>query len=83
MFLELHKRIITCGVRCLPDMIRTLKWAGHIACVGYTRNTPKILVTYNLEAESIDRSIILKWMINKQDVRLWTRFNWLRTGSCG
>jgi hypothetical protein len=30
-----------------------------------------------------DGRIILKWILQKQGVNLWTEFNWLRTGTTG
>jgi hypothetical protein len=34
-------------------------------------------------ALGVDMSIILKWFLKKQDVRIWTGSNWLRIGSSG
>ena len=61
---------IICSVFSLPYIIRVFKWAGHIACMA---DTPTISVTHQLEAQSIDKSVIL----------VWTRLNWLETGSFG
>jgi hypothetical protein len=33
--------------------------------------------------QGIDGRIILKWILKKQDVKVWTGFMWLRTGSSG
>jgi hypothetical protein len=27
--------------------------------------------------------IILKWILQKQDIKVWTGFIWLRIGTCG
>jgi hypothetical protein len=31
----------------------------------------------------VDGRILLKWILKKQDMRMWTRFIWHRTGSSG
>jgi hypothetical protein len=35
----------------------------------------------HLEDRGVDVRKILKWILNKQDVKMWTRFIWFRTGS--
>jgi hypothetical protein len=30
----------------------------------------------------VDGRVILKWILNTINVRMWTRFGWLRMGSC-
>ena len=38
----------------------------------------------HLEDLSVDGSIILKWTLNKEGVRVWAGFNWLTIGAnCG
>jgi hypothetical protein len=32
---------------------------------------------------SVDRKIILKWILGKYDVKVWTGCIWLRTGTRG
>jgi hypothetical protein len=37
----------------------------------------------NLRDRGADVRIILKWILNKQVLRMWTGFIWLRIGSSG
>jgi hypothetical protein len=72
-----------CSVCSWLDVSRMLKWAGHVARMGDTRNTHRVPGRYRLEAQSVGRSVILKLIINKYVVRVWIGLNWLRTRSCG
>ena len=70
---ELH------GLYCPPKGL----WAGHVACMGKRGGAYEILVENvkgvgHLEDLGIDKWIILKCMVRKQDGKLCTGFNWLR-----
>jgi len=54
-----------------------MKWAGYMGCVGQVRNAYKFLVGKSERRDTLgslgtDERIILKWVIMKQDTRLWT-----------
>jgi hypothetical protein len=61
--------------------LRKIKW-GHVASVGLMRNTYKVLVGKpKRKRETSGRPRcrgrkMLKRVLNKYDVRMWTRFNW-------
>jgi hypothetical protein len=50
---------------------------------GDVRNEYKILAEKpeHLGDLGVHRSIILKWILKEQSVRLWTKFIWLQIGS--
>jgi hypothetical protein len=54
--------------------------------MGEMRNAHKMLVGQSegkiaFGGPSVDERIILKWILKKQGVRVWTRFKWLRIRS--
>jgi hypothetical protein len=76
-----------------PSIIRMIKsrrmiWAMDVARMGEMKNTYRILVGKPKRKRPLGRlgvggSIILEWILGKQDVKVWTRFNWLRLGTSG
>lgn len=58
---------------------------GNVACMGAKRSAFRVLMG-TPEGERPFRDIgidgkILKWIIKKQDVKSWTGYVWLRTGT--
>jgi len=59
-----------------------MRWVGHVARMGMMRNAYRVLVR-KPEGKRLDRScrlderIILKFILNKQDIRAWTELIWL------
>jgi hypothetical protein len=50
--------------------------------MGKTRNSNDYLVVKpKMEDLNADEGLILTWILNKQDMRLWTGFIWLRIGT--
>jgi hypothetical protein len=53
-----------------PDIIRRMRWAGHVTRMGGMRNARKVLVgkpegiNYS-EDPGVDGTIILKWILEK------------------
>jgi hypothetical protein len=62
--------------------------AGHVARTAEIRNayrvwSEKLKGTDHLEDQDLDGRIILKLILMRLDVRVWTGFIWLRTGAGG
>jgi hypothetical protein len=63
-------------------------WAGKIACMGQMRNATKFW-SENLKGRNysqdkgIDERKILKWILEKQEGKVWTGCIWLRIGTSG
>jgi hypothetical protein len=55
-----------------------MKWAGHIVRMEEMKNAYKVLVRDHTKDLGVDGRIILKWILQKQNVRLSTEFNWFR-----
>jgi hypothetical protein len=70
---------------------RRTRWVGHVACMGEMTNTYKILVGKSEGKRprdpSVDRRIILQWLLDKQGGKVWNGFIWCRivtmVGFCG
>jgi hypothetical protein len=67
---------------------RWMRWAGHAARMREMRNAYRILVKklkvrYYFRNLGIGGKIILKCMLKKQSVTMWTGFIWVRRGSNG
>jgi predicted transcriptional regulator of viral defense system len=80
---ELH------DVYCSPNIIRLIKsrimrWAGDVARMGERRGVYRVLVRKRgerdyLEDPGADGRIILRWILRKWDVGVWTTaLMWLR-----
>jgi hypothetical protein len=77
---------------CLPTIVqviksRSIRWAGHIACVGERRGVYRVLVGKpgerdHLEDPGVDWRMI-GWIFRKWDGGAWTRLIWLRIGTGG
>jgi hypothetical protein len=62
---------------------RKTRWAGHVARVVEIRLAYKIMVEKpeggdHSEGLGVDGRIILEWILEKQNRKLWTVFIWLR-----
>jgi len=79
---------------CSPNIVRLIKsirirWAGHVARVG---NSPGIYrfwwgnlrEGYHLgDPGGVDGRIILRWILRKWVLGVWTGSSWLRIGTGG
>jgi hypothetical protein len=76
-----------------PNIVRLIKsrrirWVGHVACMGESRDVYRVLVgepegKRSLEDPGIDWRIILRQNFRKWNVRARTGLMWLRTGTSG
>jgi hypothetical protein len=58
--------------------------ANTYSTQGDTRNAYNILVKNGpLERPGVDGTMILKWTLKKEGVRVWTGLNWFGVGSSG
>jgi hypothetical protein len=62
-----------------------MKWAGHVEHMREKENVYRILAGItertHLEDLSTDGTIILKWILKKQERMLWTGLTYLRMGT--
>ena len=63
-----------------------MRWAGHVERMGERRGVYRVLVgkpdgKNHLGEPGVDGTIILRWIIRKWDVGVWTRSSWLRIGT--
>jgi hypothetical protein len=78
---ELHNFYASPNITAIKS--RRMSWAEHVACMGEARNAYNILVGNlkdrgHLEDLNVDRRIILEWILETQDGKLWTGFIWVR-----
>ena len=76
-----------------PNIVRVIKSrrmrrAGHVARMGERRGVYRVLVgkpegKNHLGDPGIDGKIILRWILRKYDVVVWTGSIWLRIGTGG
>jgi hypothetical protein len=72
-----------------PNIIREIKsrirWAGHVACMGDMRNGYKIVRKHKGKRPHgrprcrWEEDITCRWILGKQDGKVWSGFIWLRT----
>ena len=63
-----------------------MRWAGHVARMGERRGVYRVLVGKpegNFGDPGVDGRIILRWILRKWDVGVWTGLSWLRIGTGG
>ena len=65
---------------------RRIRWAGHVGHMGERRGVHMILVgkpegKNHWGDQDVDGRIILRWILRKWDVGVWTGSSWLRTGA--
>jgi hypothetical protein len=65
---------------------RRIRWAGNVARMGERRGIYRVLVGNLRERDhvgdpGVDGRIILRWIIRKWDVEVWTGSSWLRIGT--
>ena len=83
---ELHDWYCLLHVIGVMDFVG-MRGVGHVARVG-RRNTPRVVTgnlkeRHYLEDQTIDGWVILKCVLERQDVRAWTGLIWLRIGKNG
>jgi hypothetical protein len=71
-------------------MSRRMRWVGHIARMGKRRGTYRVLVGKPEGKRQLGRprrrwggGIILRWILRKWDVGLWTGSSWFKLGTGG
>jgi hypothetical protein len=64
-----------------------MRWVGHVAGMGELRSAYKILIGKREGRRSLQRprhgKIVLKYILKRYSVSMWSRFSWLRIGSSG
>jgi len=64
-----------------------MRWAGHVAHKGERRGICRVLVgNLSVKDHLGDPGIggrILRWILRRWDVRVWTGLSWLRIGTDG
>ena len=65
-----------------------MRWAGHVARMGDRRGVYRDLVEKpkgknHLGDPGVDGRIVLRWILRKWDVGVWTGSSWLRIGTVG
>jgi hypothetical protein len=69
-------------------VIKRIRWAGHVACMGKRGGAYEILVENvkrrgHLVDLDVNRMIILKCLLRKRDGKSCTGFIWFRRGTSG
>jgi hypothetical protein len=74
-------------------MVRVIKsrrsgWAGHVERIGERRGVCRVFVRKVRERDhlgdpGVDERVIIRWIVRKWDVGLWTGSSWLRIGTGG
>jgi hypothetical protein len=67
---------------------RSMRWTGHVAHMAETRNSYKMLVEKPEGKRQLGKNrhrgeVLLKWILRKYGVMLWTGLNWLTIGTSG
>jgi len=78
---------------CLSNIVRVIKSrrmgeAGYVARVGERRDVYRVLVgkpegKIHLGDPGVDGRMILRWILRKWYVGVWTGSSWLRIGTVG
>jgi hypothetical protein len=72
----------------LVIILRRMRWAGHVARMGEGRGMYRVLVGKPDRKDhwgdpSVDGRIILRRILRKWDVGVWTELSWLRIETGG
>jgi len=67
---------------------RRMRWAGHVARLGYRRGVHRVLMGKPEGKTPLGRprrrwEAIFRWLFRKRDVGTWTGASWLRIGTSG
>jgi hypothetical protein len=67
---------------------RRMRWPGHVARIGREEACTGVWWGNLRERNhwgdpSVDGRLILRWIFRKWDVKIWTRFGWLRIETGG
>jgi hypothetical protein len=67
---------------------RRMRWTGYVAWMGEGRDVYRVLVGKHegkrpLVDSGLDESMILRWILKKWDVGVWTGLSWLRIETGG
>ena len=76
-----------------PNIVRVIKsvrirWAGHVACMGRREMCTgfwwgNLSERDHLEDPGVDGRIMLRWILRKLGLGVWTGWIWLRIGTGG
>ena len=73
-----------------PNIVLVInaRWAGHVARMGKGRGVYRVLAGKpegkdHLGGPGVDGRIIVRWILRKWGVGVWTGSNWLRIGTGG
>jgi hypothetical protein len=67
---------------------RKIRWAGHVTCMGETRNACMFWWDSQKERDHYEDQYvggwtILKWILERYDGMVWIGLIWLRIGTLG
>jgi hypothetical protein len=85
---SIHNRHILYKSKCYNFLVTTIRWVGHVACMGERRGAYRVLVGKPKGKKPLGRTRH-RWEDNiKMDLQevewgAWAGLIWLRTGTCG